>query len=49
MTKTKVQIRASEEQVKIWREAAYIRGVSLSEWMRKILDANAHKVVEESK
>lgn len=41
MTQTKVQIRASQEQVEAWKEAAWIRKVSLSEWMRKVLDATA--------
>ena len=47
MTKTKVQIRASDEQVAAWKEAAWIRKVSLSEWMRRVLDATAAKTKEE--
>jgi predicted HicB family RNase H-like nuclease len=43
MTTTKVQIRASEEQVREWKEAAWIRKVSLSEWIRKVLDATAQQ------
>ena len=41
MTKTKVQIRVEEEQLAAWREAAHVRRVSLSEWMRQVLDATA--------
>lgn len=48
MMQTKVQIRATEEQVAAWKNAAYIRHVSLSEWMRKILDATAKATREES-
>lgn len=48
MTQTKVQIRAREDQVAAWKEAAWIRKVSLSEWMRRVLDATAQKTKEES-
>ena len=48
MTQTKIQIRATEEQVSLWKEAAWIRKVSLSEWMRRVLDATAEKTKEDS-
>jgi uncharacterized protein (DUF1778 family) len=48
MTDTKVQIRATDEQVAAWKEAAWIRRVSLSEWMRRVLDATAKSTKEES-
>jgi uncharacterized protein (DUF1778 family) len=46
---TKVQIRVEKEQVALWKEAARLRRVSLSEWMRKVLDATASETVEEDK
>ena len=48
MTDTKVQIRASVQQVEAWKEAAYIRRVSLSEWMRRVLDATASSTKEDT-
>ena len=48
MTDTKVQIRASAEQVAAWKEAAWIRKVTLSEWMRRVLDATAQSTKEGS-
>ena len=49
MTNTKVQIRASHDEKDAWKEAAYLRRVSLSEWMRRVLNATAQKTIEEEK
>ena len=48
MTETKVQIRATTAQVTAWKQAAWLRKVTLSEWMRRVLDANAQSTKEES-
>lgn len=37
----KFQIRVTDEQLEIWRAAAKARKVSLSEWIRRVLDATA--------
>jgi predicted HicB family RNase H-like nuclease len=43
---SKLTVRASEEELRLWREAAWQRRVSLSEWVRVLLTANAEKVVK---
>ena len=44
MEKT-LTVRVSEEELALWREAAWARRVSLSAWVRALLTANAEKVV----
>ena len=50
MTKeTTVQVRLTREQLELWKQAAYLRRVSLSEWMRLVLTANAENVIAKEK
>ena len=37
----KIQIRTNDEQIESWTKAAKARKVSLSEWIRRVLDATA--------
>ena len=41
MVKKQMTIRVSEEELRVWREAAFLRRVSLSEWVRRVLSAMA--------
>jgi predicted DNA binding CopG/RHH family protein len=36
--RTVLQVRTSEEDVRAWKAAAKARGISTSEWVRKILN-----------
>ena len=42
----RIALRASPEQIAQWKEAAWIRRVSLSEWMRQVLTATAQATKE---
>lgn len=45
--KPKLTIRCDDdEQMERWKEAAHIRRASLSEWVRKVLDATAQRTIE---
>lgn len=48
MTQKKVQIRASSDEVELWKEAAHIRRSTLSAWMRRVLTATATSIKEKS-
>ena len=37
----RVTVAAEEPQIQAWREAAHIRRVTMSEWIRRVLDATA--------
>lgn len=42
-----VQVRVPEDQVALWKQAAHLRQVTLSEWMRRVLTATAEKNIQE--
>ena len=42
----KLTVKTSEQQLVAWKEAAWTHKVSLSEWVRLVLDANASKAKE---
>lgn len=44
---SKLTVRVSEEELAAWKEAAWLRRTSLSDWVRKVLSANAQKTREE--
>lgn len=44
-----LNIRVEEKEMELWREAAWVRKVTLSEWARRVLSANAEKTIGESK
>ena len=44
---SKLTVRVSEGELAAWKEAAWLRRTSLSDWVRKVLDANAKKTKEE--
>jgi uncharacterized protein (DUF1778 family) len=39
-------VRVSEEDLALWKEAAWIRKTSLSQWTRLVLTATAKQTVE---
>ena len=43
MTQKKFQIRTSQAQFERWKAAAEKHGLSVSEWVRRILDHNARR------
>lgn len=43
----KLTVRVSEEQLDAWKEAAWIRKVTLSDWVRKVLDATAERTKDD--
>jgi uncharacterized protein (DUF1778 family) len=38
-----LNVRATKKELELWKEAAWIRKVSLSEWVRKVLTATAEQ------
>jgi predicted DNA binding CopG/RHH family protein len=40
----RVTVVVSEEELRAWKLTAAFRGVSLSEWVRRVLTANAQNV-----
>lgn len=45
--KKKLTVEVEEEMLALWKEAAHIRQVTLSEWVRRVLNATASKTKEE--
>ncbi len=43
----KLTVRSQDEELAAWKEAAWLRKTSLSDWVRKVLNANAAKTKEE--
>jgi uncharacterized protein (DUF1778 family) len=43
----RVTIRTSRDEREAWKEAAWKRRVSLSEWMKRVLNATASQMKEE--
>jgi predicted HicB family RNase H-like nuclease len=39
----KLTVRVTEQELQEWRDAAWLRKVSLSEWVRKVLTATAQE------
>ena len=42
----RVTVAATPDQIDSWREAAHIRSVNMSAWIRRTLDANAQATKE---
>lgn len=42
-----LNVRAPEAEMQLWKDAAWERKVSLSEWVRKVLTATAQATVSE--
>lgn len=45
MKEKKLTVKVSEHELELWKEAAYRRRVSLSEWVRRVLSATAEQTV----
>lgn len=43
MKEKKLTVKTDERELELWKEAAYSRRVSLSEWVRRTLTANAEQ------
>ena len=43
----KLTVRAREGELALWREAAWVRRVSLSQWVRLVLTATAERTMRE--
>lgn len=41
----KLTVMAEDAELKLWKEAAWTRRVTLSEWVRKVLNATARSTV----
>lgn len=46
--KKKLTVQAEEEELALWREAAYLRRSTLSAWVRRVLTATATSIKEKS-
>lgn len=44
--KKQVNLRVDDKELAAWREAAYLRRKSLSEWIRTVLNATAESMKE---
>lgn len=44
----KLTVMVSDEMLALWKEAAHIRRVTLSEWVRRVLTATAENTKENS-
>jgi uncharacterized protein (DUF1778 family) len=45
----RLSIRVPERELELWKEAAWVRKVSLSEWTRSVLSATAAQTLERAK
>jgi predicted HicB family RNase H-like nuclease len=41
--KKKLTVMVEEEEIQVWKEAAFARRVSLSEWVRRVLTSIAEQ------
>lgn len=41
----KLTVRTTDAELERWKEAAHIRRTSLSEWVRRVLDATARDTI----
>lgn len=44
----KLTVRVTEEQLAAWKEAAWTRKITLSDWVRAVLDATAAATTKKS-
>lgn len=42
-----LNVRVSDAELELWKQAAWIRRTSLSEWVRKVLTATAEQTKKE--
>ena len=47
MKPKKLTVKTDERELELWKQAAYSRRVSLSEWVRRTLTANAEQTTGE--
>lgn len=43
--KAKLTVRCDDAELEKWKEAAYVRRMSLSEWVRRVLTAMADETI----